>query len=77
MIVGLPALRLPADLAQEVIVPQIAHEILPMSRDAEGYSANCLYKHGGVRGAVREVNMKMRHAFALKELDKKKRIPRP
>src|SRR6266576_693271 len=66
-----------AKFAQQFVVAEIAHEILAMSRDAEGDSADCFYKHGGVRGAVREVNMKMRHAFALKELDKEKRVPRP
>src|SRR5438552_16294396 len=66
-----------AKFTQQFVVAEIAHEILPMSRDAEGDSADCLYKHGGVRGAVREVNMKMRHVFALEQIDKEKRVARP
>ena len=66
-----------AKFAQQFVVAEIAHEILPMSRDTEGDPADCLDKHGGVRGAVREMNMKMRHCFAPEELDKKKRVPRP
>src|SRR5947208_3732475 len=48
-----------AKFAQQFVVAEIAHKILPMSGDAERNSANCLYKHRGMRGAVREVNMKM------------------
>src|SRR5436190_13995562 len=65
-----------AKFAQQFVVAEIAHKILAMSGDAERDSANCLYKHRGMRGAVGEVNMKMRHALALEELDKKKSVAR-
>ena len=47
-----------------------------MGSHAERNSADCFHEHGGVRGAIGKMDMKMGHPFALEELDKKKRVPR-
>ena len=47
-----------------------------MGSHAKRNCADCFHEHGGVRGAIGKMDMKMGHPFALEELDKKKRVPR-
>jgi hypothetical protein len=47
-----------------------------MRSHAERNSADCFYEHGGVRGAIGKMDVKVGHPFALEEFDKKKRVPR-
>ena len=47
-----------------------------MRRHAERNSGDCFHEHGGVRGAIGEMDMKMAHPRTLEKLDKKKRVPR-
>src|SRR5438874_8746679 len=65
-----------AEFAQQFVIAEIAHEILTMRRHAERNSADCFHEHGGVRGAIGEMDMKMGHPCTLEKLDKKKRVPR-
>jgi hypothetical protein len=65
-----------AEFAQQFVIAEIAHEILTMRRHAERNSADCFHEHGGVRGAIGKMDMKMAHPRTLEKLDKKKRVPR-
>src|SRR5437899_4447278 len=65
-----------AEFAQQFVIAEIAHEILTMRRHAERNSADCFHEHGGVRGAIGEMDMKMGYPSTLEKLEKKQRVPR-
>ena len=57
--------RARANLAEQLRVAEIGHEILTVRRDAEGNPADRLHEECSVRGAIREVDVDMFDIFAL------------
>ena len=66
-----------ADLAQQIVVAEIGHEILAVRGDAERDVRHRFQEKRGMRGAVREVNMKMVDLLALEEFREIAGVSRP
>ncbi len=69
--------RCVTDLAQQVVIAEIGHEILAVRRDAERDVGHRFQEKRGVRGAVGEVNMKMLDLMALEEFREIAGVARP
>ena len=73
---GRDKLRSRADLAQEIVITQIFHEILSVRGDAERNRRDCFQEKSGVRCAVSKMNVKMIDATAREKLGEVKGIAR-
>src|SRR5260370_22782697 len=73
---GRDKLRSRTDLAQEIVITEIFHEILSVRGDTERNSRDCFQEKSRVRCAVGKMNVKMIDAAAYEKLGEVKGIAR-